>query len=120
MIIQGSNNPLVIQFDADIENIPTLVVTLWKDKAGYASELVKQWMTEDMSIDGDTAVCELTEDDTRKYPSSYLMLEAKGLDENGNTIFWDEYKLDIKTRRDKVIMLTRADSGTEDEDDQEG
>lgn len=109
MIIQGSNNPLIIQFDAEIENIPTLVVTLWKDKAGYTSELIKRWEAEDMTIEGDTAVCELTEDETRKFPASGLVIEAKGLDENGNTIFWDQYAVDIGQRRDRVIMLTRTD-----------
>ena len=114
MIVQGSNNPLIIQFDADISDIPRLVVTLWKDKAGYTSDLVKQWNTEDMLIDGDTAVCHLTEEETRKFPSGNLILEAKGLDENGNTIFWDEYKTDIKVRRDRVIKLTQTQT-SEDE-----
>lgn len=120
MIIQGSNNPLVIQFDAVITEIPTLIVTLWKDKAGYTSELVKQWETGDMIIENDTAVCLLTEDETRKFSSKEMYIEAKGLDENGNTIFWDEYKIDIKKRRDRIIKLTHTDPEENSQENAEG
>lgn len=108
MIIQGSNNPLVIQFDADISTIPRLVVTLWSDLPGHIAAPELKWENGDMLIDGDTAVCPITEEQTRSLPASTLVLEAKGLDGEGNTIFWDEYRVDIKKRRDKVIHLTQG------------
>ena len=109
MIIQGSNNPLVIQFDANIESIPVLVVTLWNSNISCPLKMIKRWDKADMIIDNDTAVCPLSESDTSGLHNGQVVLEAKGLDENGNTLFWDEYKLDIKARRDKIIKLTQAE-----------
>jgi len=109
MIIQGSNNPLVIQFDAIVEGMPVLVVTLWSDSASYPTKMIKRWNTEDMTIENDTAICPMEEEETRKLPNGKLVLEAKGLDVNGNTIFWDQYVLDVKGRRDRIIMLTQAE-----------
>ena len=108
MIIQGSNNPLVIQFDADISTIPRLVVTLWSDMPGRTVAPLLKWETEDMLINGDTAVCPITEEQTRELPPVTLVLEAKGLDDEGNTVFWDAYNVDIKRRRDKIIHLTQG------------
>lgn len=109
MIIQGSNNPLVIQFDTSVEDIPVLVVTLWNSDISCPSKMIKRWDTQDMIIDNDTAICPLEEADTCKLHHGQVVLEAKGLDTNGNTIFWDEYKLDIKARRDRIIKLTQAE-----------
>ena len=111
MIIQGSNNPLVIQFDADVSTIPTMVVSLWSDMPGYAVRPVKMWENADMTIDGDTAVCPITEAETKALPTSALVLEAKGLDGDGNTVFWDQYKIDLLKRRDRIITLTQTGGG---------
>lgn len=109
MIIQGSNNPLVIQFDASIADMPALVVTLWSDTARYPYKMLKRWDRDNMTIDNDTAVCPLTEAETKAFPNGDLVIEAKGLDGDGNTIFWDQYALNVKTRRDKIIMLTQTE-----------
>lgn len=112
MIIQGSNNPLVIQFDASIADMPSLVVTLWADKTDKFRQspvLVERWDIEDMIIENDTAICQISEDKTKNISAEYLILEAKGLDSDGNTIFWDQYKLDVKPRRDRIITLTQTD-----------
>lgn len=108
MLIQGSNNPLVIQFDAAVDALPRLVVTLWSDIPGNAGKPLKKWEAEDMTISGDTAICAIGELETKEYFGDTLVLEAKGLDGNGNTIFWDEYSIDLKRRRDRVITLTQA------------
>lgn len=108
MIIQGSNNPLVIQFDADVSSVPALVVTLWCDMPGMASAPLIRWNKSDMSIVTDTAVCPITEEQTKALPAAQMVIEAKGLDSNGNTVFWDEYKLDTKRRRDRIIQLTQT------------
>ena len=108
-ILQGSNNPLVIQFDADISNIPVLVISLWCDKLRYAGKAIKTWTTEDIVVSGDTAVCQLTENETGKFPDADLILEAKGLDNHGNTVFWDQYTVNVQSRHDKVIHLTQTE-----------
>jgi hypothetical protein len=104
VLIQGSNNPLVIQFDTAVDNIPKLVVTLWQD---CPVTPIKTWELADMTVSGDTAICPISEGET-KVINADVVLEAKGLDGNGNTIFWDEYKLDLKKRRDKVISLAQV------------
>ena len=104
MIIQGSNNPLVFQFDADVSTIPTMVVSLWSDLPGYANKPLKIWWTEDMLINGDTAICDITENETRNLPSSKVIIAIKGWDENGITAFWEELPIDINTRHDKNII----------------
>ena len=108
MIIQGSNNSLVIQFDQCVADIPTLVVTLWRDLIGRGSQKVKEWQKADMTVDDDTVICEITEAETAALPAQQLVIEAKGLDGEGNTIFWDEFRIDVKNRRDKVIRLTEV------------
>ena len=109
MIIQGSNNPLVIQFDQSVAAIPTLIVSLWADSPGRGSHLIKEWRRDDMTVDADTVVCAITEEETKALPGQRLILEAKGLDASGNTIFWDAYPIDVKNRRDKVIQLTQTE-----------
>ena len=108
-ILQGSNNPLVIQFDADISSFPVLVISLWCDKLRYAGKAIKIWKTDEMSVSGDTAICKLTESETSKFPESDLILEAKALDDDGNTVFWDQYPIDVQMRHDKVIRLTKTE-----------
>lgn len=107
VIIQGSNNPLVIQFDAIVDNIPVLVVTLWDDLPGICSSPIKTWRLEDMTVSGKTAVCPITEEETGRLSKNRLVLEAKGLDEAGNTIFWDDFPINVKPRRDRTIKLTQ-------------
>lgn len=102
MIIQGANNPLTIQFSESVEGFDSLVVTLWRE-----NQLVKKWEKSDMAIDGDTAVCQLTEDETAGLVSSPHIVEAKGLDD-GVTVFWDKYVIPVLFRHDRVIKLTQA------------
>lgn len=104
MIIQGSNVPLTIQFDASVAEMPKLVVTLWNDSG--IKKLVKKWEKSDMTISEDTAICPMSEKETASLPSRSLIVEAKGLDEDGETVFWDAAEIDVTARRDSVIKLT--------------
>ena len=106
MLIQGSNNPIVIKFDRSVDTIPVLVVSLW-DKLSPGIEPLKAWEREDMTIDGDTAICPNSESETVSMPNDGLILEAKGLDSNRNTVFWDRCEVDVLKRHDRVIRLTQ-------------
>lgn len=103
MIIQGSNIPITITFDQDITDIPVIVATLW----GHGS-MIKRWDMVDIEIEDDTAVLPLTEEETASLPCGFIALDVKGLDEDGNTIFWDEASIRVLSRRDKGIMLTEG------------
>lgn len=104
MMIQGSNNPLVIQFDQAVDSLPQLVVSLWS----ASGESLKTWALPDMMVDGDTAVCPLAESETAAIGGAKVTLEAKGLDGSGNTIFWDSVNVYVKARQDRIIRLTGA------------
>lgn len=105
MIIQGGNNPLTIVFDSTISDLPTLVVTMWHDSLQGP---VKTWTRDNMTISVDTAICPLTEEETRQLPPGFVVIAAKGLDANDETVFWDEARVDILNRRDKAIRLTQT------------
>lgn len=105
MIIQGSNYPLVIQFNEDVSAVPKLLVTLWRDINASQSVLIKKWEKPDMRISNDTAVCPLSESVTRHLPLRTLVVEIKGLDENGNEIFYEQDEQGVYRRRDKDISL---------------
>ena len=109
MIIQGSNNSLVVEFDIPIEDIPALVITLWCDAPGYSKEPLKVWKKSGIEVKDKIALCPLTEEETIALPDKRLVLEAKGLDEDGNTIFWDAFETCVKHRRDRIIRLTQTE-----------
>ena len=108
MILQGANNPLVVKFDSDVSSLPALVITLWRDAPGQSGTPLKKWELDDMTVDEDTVTCELTESETAQMPTGKIILEAKGLDSEGKTVFWDQYPMTIKSRHDKTIVLSQG------------
>ena len=107
MIIQGSNNPLVVKFNTSVEGLPHLTVSMWtKPKDG---QLLKLWWETDMTISGDTAICPLTEELTKRLPDAPVTILAKGWDENDETIFWDEKQVNVLNRNDRNITLNRTE-----------
>ena len=107
MIVQGSNNPLTIRFDRPIDDIPVLVVTLWSDKTSRSAP-IKMWTNDTMIISSDTVVCQISESETASFPYGSIVLEAKGLNGDNETVFWDSVNIDIKQRRDKVVKMTEV------------
>lgn len=106
MIVQGTNVPLAVTFDADVSEIPVLVATLWlKD-----GTKIKEWSKADesMEIDGDTVYLPLGEDETANIAPGFVALEIKGLDDAGQTIFWEDTMVKVEGRRDRVIALTEG------------
>lgn len=108
MLIQGSNNPIVITFDASVADIPQLVATLWRRFAAAGASPIKVWTQDDMLIDGDTAVCPITEEETAALPTSGVTLEVKGLDAYGNTVIWQAVNVPVLMRNDRDIELTEG------------
>lgn len=108
MLIQGANNPLTIEFSDVVEDLPTLVVTLWQDRNATMSKLIKTWTKADMMVSGKIAVCGFTEEETKALSPVVHVIEAKGLDDNGVTVFWAAFNIDVLRRRDRVIELTRV------------
>lgn len=113
MIVQGTKNPLVIQFDRDLSDIPTIIITMWS----LSGSLVKEWDTEDVTIEGDTAICPLTEAESKDFPGTVVTLEAKGLDADGAAVFWDRMDVKMVRRNDRNISLEGSDEEPPEEDD---
>lgn len=104
MIVQGTNVPLAVTFDEDVSDIPTLVATLWlKD-----GTLIKQWEKSDMEIDGETVYLPLDESETVNIAPGFVSLAIKGLNDDNQTIFWEETMVKVEARRDRTITLTEG------------
>ena len=103
VIIQGSNNPLVITLDEDVSDIPVIIVTLWSN----GTEPVRSWNRESMTVDGDKLICPITEDETAGLANA-VTVDVKAWDENGQTVFWDEVMVNVKNRKDRNIRALRT------------
>ena len=101
MLIQGTNMPIKVVFDESVASMQSIVATLWNPQG----KQLKRWNTEDIDIQGDTIYLPLVEDETATYAKGKVILEIKGLDENGKTLFWQEVKITVKDRKDKIINL---------------
>lgn len=106
MLIQGTNSPLVIQFDQDVSTMAKLVITLWS----LTGEKIREWDMDELTIEDDTAICPLTEAETKTYPNTIVTIEAKGIDSDGDMVFWDQMDVKMVKRRDKVISLVDDES----------
>lgn len=104
MIIQGSNEPLVIQFDESVDTLDKLLVTLWADKP--SRRLIRQWRETEMQIAQGTVTCPLTEQETAALPNGPLTVEIKGLDANGTVVIYEAIPIPVAIRRDGSIPLT--------------
>ena len=114
MIIQGSNEPIVITFDSDVSEIREWSVSLYgEDKRGAPTVLLKHWDTADLVMDGMQAYAPLTEDETLEFHPCVASLEIKWLDSDNN--IWHPYvaRIRISGRNDKTRI---SSSGTQDTD----
>lgn len=101
MIIQGGNTPIEVTFSDTVTDMPTLVATLWTEKGIK----LKEWEKDDMVIEDKVATLPLQEEETKKFPSTYVFLEIKGVDENGQILFWEKAKIEVLNRNDRTIDL---------------
>lgn len=102
MLIQGTNTPITLTFDIDVTStMQSLVATLWT----RSGELLKRWEMSDMTINGTTVTLPLNEDETKWFPDGVLKMEIKGLNQGGQTIFWEEEEVLVKLRKDRGIDL---------------
>lgn len=101
MIIQGGNTPIEVKFSDTIVNMSDLVATLWTEKGTK----LKEWQKYDMVIDDKVATLPLKEEETQKFPSTYVILEIKGVDENNQILFWEKAKIEVLNRNDRTIDL---------------
>ena len=104
MLIQGSNDPIVVTFDQSVANVPQLAASLWR-RFNPASGPIKVWTREDMTINDDTAILPMTVEETAALSPGDVTLEVKGLTAGGSTIFWGSVVIPVLRRNDRVIDL---------------
>lgn len=107
MVIQGSNESLVITFDESVENMAKMLVTIWLDSE--KETLVKSWRETDMQIAQNTIVCPLSEAETAAFPPYPLTVEIKGLDADGTTVIYEAIPIEVVARHDGSIPLTEGE-----------
>ncbi len=105
VIPQGSNNPMVIEFDEPM-TMPVLSISLWDARNKTA---LKSWSQDDVTIEKNMVICPLTEEETRQFPSGGMILEVKALDNNGYTVFWCQTAVNVVKRYDKDIDIVGGD-----------
>lgn len=105
VIPQGSNNPLVIEFDEPM-TMPVLSVSLWDNTQ---TKGIKKWSLDDVTVQDNLVICPLTEEETRNFPSCGVVLEVKAVDDNGYTVFWQHTPVKVAKRSDRFIDIVGDD-----------
>ena len=98
MIIQGSNNPIILEFDSPIEGITDFSAVL-----SYKGQSIKQWRLGDVQIEDDSITMPLTQEETLVFPSDRLCLEVKWVD-NDNICFAEKIIISVEKRFDKTEL----------------
>lgn len=98
MIIQGTNIPIEIEVDEDVNSYRDFVATLW-----IQGKQVKKWQKTEgtMIVDGTSVKLPLDEDETRDFKKGKAKLLVKGLNFYNEIIFWDEATIEIMSRDDR-------------------
>lgn len=105
VIIQGSNNPIVVNFDRDISQCPSVEVGLYLPKAhGYLT--LKEWHKADISFNENEAYIELplSQEETLSFPSGKISLEIKALDSDNSVVVFDTILGRVEERNNEVVM----------------
>lgn len=98
MIIQGSNEPIIIEFDESIEAIKMEMSLYTRNKE------LKHWSYSDLVISDKTVKAPLKESETMGYPVGDASVELKWKDQEGYNHFADILHTEIVPRRDKTLM----------------
>lgn len=99
-IIQGSNLPVIVEFDSNVSNLVDIHVAIFNT----SSETVKHWNKEDIVIDDNLAVCPLTQEETLSFVPGQCTLEVKWMEIDGYVYLSSIIPLTILPRNDKHII----------------
>lgn len=102
-IIQGSNAPIVLEFDDSVLNVASMSIGIYS----VSGTNVKQWGKDDCQIsdDGKTVTCNLDQTDTASLDRGSYILSVKLMTEDGAIILYDEESIVVSMRKDKEVIL---------------
>lgn len=107
MIIQGSNEPIVLEFDRDMSEVQKFSAVLFKQAKALSTNSIdselKKWSREDAFIEDGKVILGLKEEETMKFPVGVATLEVKWLD-NADVMFADEVQIDVVKWFDKTRL----------------
>lgn len=100
MLIQGTNTPVVIEFDEDTADMIDISVALVCD-----SVVKKRWAKDEITLEGKFAYCPLEQEGTMDLPVGFANLEVKWTNREGEVNFSDVVVVKIEKRADHTILL---------------
>ena len=106
-IIQGSNAPIILEFDIDVSSITDFSAILIPkyglklDKSNVP--ILKKWNLEDIEIDQQALILPLTQEETLEFPAKPCYLDCKFILDS-NIEFIDSCLIEIYKSADSTIM----------------
>lgn len=116
MIIQGSNNPIILEYDSPVDKITDISVVLTQrgslqcNGSGYA----KQWRMADVQKSGKTILLPLTQYETLSFMPGKYDLEVKWI-ENDSIIFARVVTIYVEPRSDRTLFMNVKPGSKRDE-----
>lgn len=116
MIIQGSNNPIILEYDSPVDKITDISVVLTQkgslqcNGSGYA----KQWRMADVQKSGKTILLPLTQYETLSFMPGKYDLEVKWI-ENDSIIFARVVTIYVEPRSDRTQFMNVKPGSKRDE-----
>ena len=116
MIIQGSNNPIILEYDSPVDKITDISVVLTRrgslqyNESGYA----KQWRMADVQKIGKTIFLPLTQYETLSFMPGKYNLEVKWI-ENDSIIFARVVTIYVEPRSDRTQFMNVKPGSKRDE-----
>lgn len=98
-IIQGSNIPIVLEFENDMATASKIEASLNNGDAE-----LKHWSIDDVEIEDNLISLPLYESETMDFEGGTVRLEVKILDADDIIIFYNEIKLKVVSRFDKTRL----------------
>lgn len=103
MIIQGSNQPIILNIGKEASDISKLSCLLYS-----ATSNLKHWELDDVTISEGKLTLPLEESETLEFPSGKAILEVKWL-EDGNIEFAKKLNIQVSKRMDTTQLIEVED-----------
>jgi len=111
MIVQGSNNPIIVSFDEDVSSIQDWSMSLYgEDKRGAPGDLLKHWGLDDVEIDENSVSAPLSQEETLAFPPCVATLEIKWLNADDLIFHSKKVRIRIDGRNDSTHLMTSDQS----------
>lgn len=99
MIKQGSEDPITLTFNQDMEGTVAFIAVLT-----YLGKTIKEYSLEDVKIDGNSVELPLTQEETLKFPYGQIELEVTWRDAEGIKYMADREKIYVAPREIKKTI----------------